>query len=390
MEKVFVYGTLMEGLSNHSLLETSQFVGKATLKGYGLFCVTPYYPGIIPMVDGAVRGEVYDVDEKALKQLDLLENVGTLYSRIQCRCIFEEGSEQSAFTYTWRGDTKENEYVPYDFTPWYPEVLDDVTKGLGKNHFYFFGYGRYCNVRETKKLLLEAEETIDPEIIGVGIYQNHRLAFTRKKCGGYGALDMIPSSGEHVLGVIYRMPKSVLSLLNKKEGYPNCYDRGEIQVICGGRTIVVQAYTVVDKHLNEVAPDPEYYNVVLQGMRDRYPLSFINQYLISHCNEKFSFNKPLLDEQYLYHFKLSHDVKDRSTAYFEQVINQMAVHLGNDNKLVDTISPTPEMFRILVKLTDMHLRDVLDYGHAIPRGLTNRLSEEFERLTGLDMMRIPS
>lgn len=53
--KVFVYGTLMKGMQYHNLLQDARFLGKAMVKGVGLYCVTAQYPGVIPMMDGFVR-----------------------------------------------------------------------------------------------------------------------------------------------------------------------------------------------------------------------------------------------------------------------------------------------------------------------------------------------
>lgn len=396
MEKVFVYGTLMKGHGNDRLLKDSNFIGKAKLDGYGLYCVTPYYPGIIRKNKSAVRGEVYEVDSATLKRLDSLECAGTLYSRKQELCTMEDGSLQQVYFYNWLGDIDEKDYVPVEFTPWDTDVLSHAKSGIGKEYFYLFAYGRYCNVREIRKLMKEAVIDKEEEIIGVGIYNNHRLAFTRKKSNGHGALDIIPSEGDYALGVIYRMPVEILPNLDRKEGRPSCYDREAIQVTCGERTITAQAYFVVDKHQEEVMPDEEYYSTVLQGMMDRYPYSFINKYLIEHCNNKFALNKALLQDQPLYYDNHPSWREGKGIEFNKSIdshlcnlLNMIIKHLGNDNRVVDAIKPTPEMFRILVKIVDMEFRGVLDYGHLIPRGLTNTLASEFQRLTGLVTPKLP-
>jgi len=179
-------------------------------------------------------------------------------------------------------------------------------------------------------------------------------------------------------------------VLDQKEGCPTCYEREAIKVRCGGKYIMVQAYTVVEKFLDEVAPDDEYYNIVREGMLDRYPISFINQYFIAHCNKKFGFANEVVAEPRLYHQGRSKPLWYPIESLFAGLIRKMAIHLGNDNQRTKTIQPTPEMFRLLVKLIDMQLRDVLDYGYGIPREMTNHLAAEFERLTGLQTDRIPS
>ena len=80
--KVFVYGTLMKGLSNHFFCsEFDQTVAPASLRGYGLYQVASYFPGIIEESESMVLGEVYDIDEVTLKKMDSLEGEGDLYIR---------------------------------------------------------------------------------------------------------------------------------------------------------------------------------------------------------------------------------------------------------------------------------------------------------------------
>ena len=63
---------------------------------------------------------------------------------------------------------------------------------------------------------------------------------------------------------------------------------------------------------------------------------------------------------------------------FYTVIKDMTLFLGNDNQTVEKMNITPEMFRIMVKLTEMAFRNELDLGHGIPRGLLKKLSDEFQ------------
>lgn len=81
--RVFVYGTLKRGISNHHLLADSDFIGNAyTVDTFKMYTVG--FPIIMP-ADGpeawAVYGEVYDVDDSTLKRLDNLEAEGTMYTR---------------------------------------------------------------------------------------------------------------------------------------------------------------------------------------------------------------------------------------------------------------------------------------------------------------------
>lgn len=79
---LFVYGTLKRGERNHRLLADQRFVGPATVPaGYRLFDLGSH-PGLVPHPDGGpVRGEVFEVSECCMGELDEFEEVPTLFTR---------------------------------------------------------------------------------------------------------------------------------------------------------------------------------------------------------------------------------------------------------------------------------------------------------------------
>lgn len=103
--RVFVYGSLKKNGWNHSLLEQSNFLGKAYIRGYSLYHVASY-PGMIKSENRLeqVYGELYEIDEPTLKRLDSLESEGYLYKRelVSVRCNHEN---IDAYTYIYLLDT---------------------------------------------------------------------------------------------------------------------------------------------------------------------------------------------------------------------------------------------------------------------------------------------
>ena len=83
---VFVYGTLKEGYSNSTLLQSSRLDRQAmTVNRYRMKC-NGYYPSVLrdPENSGRILGEVYEVTDETLKQLDRLEGTSSgLYYRDQ-------------------------------------------------------------------------------------------------------------------------------------------------------------------------------------------------------------------------------------------------------------------------------------------------------------------
>lgn len=85
MPLIFVYGTLKRGGSNHRQIADQEFVGMArTAPGYQLYDLGDY-PGMVaaPEDQLGVTGELWSVDEAALRRLDRFEGVDQgLYRRV--------------------------------------------------------------------------------------------------------------------------------------------------------------------------------------------------------------------------------------------------------------------------------------------------------------------
>jgi gamma-glutamylaminecyclotransferase len=96
---VFVYGTLLRGLSNHALLAEARFLGPARTKAaYALY--VDYFPKVIreePV--SPIAGELYLVDGLTLARLDDLEDHPFEYRREQVLVIMDDGAEARAWLY---------------------------------------------------------------------------------------------------------------------------------------------------------------------------------------------------------------------------------------------------------------------------------------------------
>ena len=108
MEKVFVYGTLRKGFSNHHYLKNSKFLGKArTKERYTMVAASIPFVNKTPSTQ--IVGEVYEVDVATLKKLDVLEGHPNWYIREKVPVILEDGQEIEAWIYF--NDREHGEFV---------------------------------------------------------------------------------------------------------------------------------------------------------------------------------------------------------------------------------------------------------------------------------------
>jgi len=149
----------------------------------------------------------------------------------------------------------------------------------------YFAYGSCTNVESFRDTMKKADCEDKFHVCGVGILDDYRLAFTRySKNWEGGVLDIIESPGDYVLGVIYDIPEKAVKAIDEREGAPYCYRRiDNIKIELGADQVEVFTYEVVDKQLDEIRPSDDYFRIVLEGMKHRFPTEYINQYLIDHC-----------------------------------------------------------------------------------------------------------
>jgi gamma-glutamylcyclotransferase (GGCT)/AIG2-like uncharacterized protein YtfP len=112
---LFVYGSLMSGLSAHTFLLDTDFISYGILYGARLIQLKEGYPAVIEG-EGRVFGEVYKVDIATLSAIDLFEE------------FFEEFPEKS----TYIRKIKPIKLIPYgEFVDSFvyflnPEVLEET------------------------------------------------------------------------------------------------------------------------------------------------------------------------------------------------------------------------------------------------------------------------
>jgi len=79
--RIFVYGSLMRGMSNHRLIMNGHFLQEDATPPYYTLLDLGAFPAVITQGITAVYGELYEVNKDILKNLDTLEGHPQFYRR---------------------------------------------------------------------------------------------------------------------------------------------------------------------------------------------------------------------------------------------------------------------------------------------------------------------
>lgn len=130
--RVFVYGTLMRGQRAHHLLAGGRCLGAFVLENYAMHHLGRY-PGIKPCPGERVYGEVYEVDDDAVEQMDRYEGNGSLYNRVCARAVCPERMVEVQ-VYVYGQSVEGMPLMPEPWGGWNPEFarLADLARAVSK------------------------------------------------------------------------------------------------------------------------------------------------------------------------------------------------------------------------------------------------------------------
>jgi gamma-glutamylcyclotransferase (GGCT)/AIG2-like uncharacterized protein YtfP len=107
-ERIFVYGTLRRGGSNHHRMKDAGFLSTAQVNGR-LYRID-WYPGLIPDDSASsVHGEVFEVSREILNELDAFE--GDEYLRVKLEVRLPDHSSVETWLWAWTGPTDESQRI---------------------------------------------------------------------------------------------------------------------------------------------------------------------------------------------------------------------------------------------------------------------------------------
>ena len=106
--------------------------------------------------------------------------------------------------------------------------------------------------------------------LGPALLRGRALEFRRRSARwGAGAADIVPREGGVVWGVLYVLPEEALAALDEKELAGIGYRRIEVEVEREGCAGTAFAYEVIEREPEELAPRPEYVQLMQSGGHER-------------------------------------------------------------------------------------------------------------------------
>lgn len=119
---IMVYGTLKQGQPNHDIIANSPYLGEAVTNNNFALYKTSGIPFLVHQdKGGGVFGELYKVDKKTLKMLDVLESEGSLYDR-ELITVYEveSGHEIEVYAYIYNHSVRNFKRIKT-----FPEKIND-------------------------------------------------------------------------------------------------------------------------------------------------------------------------------------------------------------------------------------------------------------------------
>ena len=270
---VFVYGTLMNGETNHHYLENSKFSGMATIEGYEMYSMGGY-PAII---DGnsLIMGELYQVPNTDMPSIDMLEGEGSLYIK-RCETVTDsKGKSSFAFIYVYNRDCSDLERI----SAWNREYVWYVSYGSNMLNERFMCYIKGGSF-EGSRYRQACSDTTPP--LAVRTFEIPYDMYFGNTSGswqdcGVSFLDVTKKG--HALGVAYLITKDqfrhVCAEENggraPEEGYSWYEDIIDLGVMDG-----FEVKTITNRNIRPYnEPCLEYKKTLIRGIVENWPNMFI-------------------------------------------------------------------------------------------------------------------
>jgi gamma-glutamylcyclotransferase (GGCT)/AIG2-like uncharacterized protein YtfP len=259
--QLFVYGSLLRGMSLSSYMEGTRFLGPAYVKADMFYL--GFYPGIING-ENIVYGELYEVSQEQLPVIDEVED------------YIELDNERSAYLRrpidAFRladGKKVRAEAYFYNRSPEGKLLIDsgDYRQFMtepGSNDVWLIGYGSYMGSKKMLGLLGTIPEHRK------GVVEGFDRVYTVKTGVNGSALANLQFTGgmQGCNAVAWRLNKQQLKVLDDIERISNNYFRISMPFVTNdGEMLHAQTYMANIKRIKKnLHPDPHYLELVKLGM----------------------------------------------------------------------------------------------------------------------------
>ncbi|WP_316571419.1 gamma-glutamylcyclotransferase [Neobacillus sp. YIM B06451] len=260
MVKVFVYGTLRKGESNHHLLKNAVRIAEQCWTNGALFDTGYGYPALGLDPQAKVFGELYEVTAEELFRLDRLEGyveggTNNLYERVE-QLVYTDKGAVTAYLYYAGGPDLLVKRIPNGDWKEYRLIARKTGSVL------YFAYGSCMDDRRFRK---DGVGHYFQEMLGKGVLENYTVRFSRKSSvDGRGRADIVEEGGV-VEGKVYNIPiRALREYLYRREGAPFAYRPTFVTVGLNGKEVEALTFVVTDKQ-EEMAPPEWYKEEIIRG-----------------------------------------------------------------------------------------------------------------------------
>ena len=266
---LFVYGTLMKNnCSGMTYLDDARFICDCTLNGYALYDLGAY-PGIVEDDNASVRGELYEVPNDRISDIDKYEGEGYLYKRRRVEVHAANNATYSAVTYVYNQSIDRMVKVGYEYQPWHRGVVEKMNS---VNYVWYAAYGSNINKLRFMKYI-EGCSDKTPPIKEKQFIFSHPIYFanTSRRWGNKGVAFLDIEQQGRAYGKLYLVTEEQLEQIHGLEGNgPNWYN--QMLQIGYEEGLPIKTITHTPRHINDESPSQDYLNVIKQGMIETYPL----------------------------------------------------------------------------------------------------------------------
>jgi len=257
--KVFVYGTLRRGGKNHHLLNDSQCIFQQCFVEGKLYDSSSGYPVMKQNTSGQICGELYEVTEPQLAEIDRLEGYKENGSDnlFECKLLpvyNDKGAQYNAFVYV-AGEA-------------FNQVSELISSGdwlvynyLKQSSLLYFAYGSCMDDERLKKASVDHHFK---DVRGKGVLEGFEFQFSRNTDDG-GKADLVENTRGKAEGKVYDIPYDAVDYLYEREGVrANSYRPAVVPVSIKGSVYQTLTFIGVSKS-PEMAPTKLYGTEIIRG-----------------------------------------------------------------------------------------------------------------------------